>query len=156
MADTGRTCKRPWSWDKAVSAAHLRATDHTQEEAAKLAGVGARTLARWEQSPWWPQAMAEALVRWRSGLLAASRKSLAAGVKNDPDLALKIVERLDPELRPPKVHQVNEDLPELDYSLLTLDELDRLESGAVSREEHYRLKVLTEQRAKMQAEGGAT
>lgn len=134
-----------------MSVAHLRATDHTQEEAASLAGVGKRTLERWEQSPWWTQAVAEALVRWRSGLLAKSRRSLEAGIAKDPDLALKIVERLDPELRPPKVHQVNEDLPPIDYSLLTLDELDRLEAG-VSKEEHYRLKVLTEQRARVQAE----
>lgn len=151
MANQKPSVRKPQSWPKAVLAAHLRSTAHTQEEAARIAGVGKRSLERWEQCPWWPQAVAEGLVLYRSTLLAKARRTLVTGVETDPYLALKIAERLDRELAPPKVHQVSEHLPELDYSLLTSDELDLLESNW-TEELHYRLKVLTEQRARLRAE----
>ncbi len=138
-----------------MSAAYLRILGHTREEVAEGAGVGERTLARWEISPWWAEAELEAERRWLNGLVAFSRRAVINAAKDgNADIGLKILERRIADLRPPKVHQVNEDLPELDYAHLTVDELDRLESGAVTRDEYYRLKVLTEQRARLAAEHG--
>ena len=47
---------KPRDWDKAMSAAYLQLFGLSQEEAAKGAGVGERTLQRWEVSDWWPKA----------------------------------------------------------------------------------------------------
>lgn len=88
----------PKDWDKAVSAAYFRALGATQEAAAAAAGVGERTLWRWERCAWWPEAHREAVERWRLDLSAASRKSLLDAVAKDGDLALKALERLDPRM----------------------------------------------------------
>lgn len=88
----------PADWDKAVSAAYFRALGGSQAAAAEAAGVSERTVRAWEASPWWPEAQRQALARWRSDLTAASRKSLLDAVAVDGDLALKLLERLDPSL----------------------------------------------------------
>ena len=51
---------RPRNWGIAVSAAYLRLIGLTIAESAKGAGCGARTLKRWEASPWWTDACEEA------------------------------------------------------------------------------------------------
>lgn len=103
MADPTATVQRPMDWDKAVAAAYLRLIGHTQLEAAKGAGVGERTVARWENSSFWPEACEEAADRWLSHLVEHSRRSLLDGVKKDPELSLKVLERTDPRLAPPKL-----------------------------------------------------
>ncbi len=54
MAEKLDVVKRPQSWDKAVSVAYLRLLSWSQEGAAKAAGIGVRTLRRYEISDWWP------------------------------------------------------------------------------------------------------
>lgn|GEM_PF-3027195 len=94
--------KKPHSWDKAVSAAYLRLLGNSQEASARSAGISPRSLVSWETCSWWPQAKQEAKERWLNDLVAKARVSIEAGVQDDPNLALKILERLDLDLRPPK------------------------------------------------------
>ena len=56
MADTIQGVQKPHDWDKAVSVAYLRLRNDSQADAAKSAGVGERTVRRWENSEWWPKA----------------------------------------------------------------------------------------------------
>ena len=63
-AETKRGVSRPNDWDKAISVAYLRMIGHTQEEAAKGAGVGIRTSREWERSLWWLDAATEAQWAW--------------------------------------------------------------------------------------------
>lgn len=86
---------RPQDWDKAVSAAYFRALGASQKVAARAAGCGERTLRDWEACSWWPDAHAEAVVRWRSDLTAEARRSLLRAIKRDGKLALDVLERLD-------------------------------------------------------------
>lgn len=101
MAESTDTVAAPHDWDKAVSAAYLRALGHTQQEAATGAGVGERTLARWEGCDWWPEAVAEAVDRWMHDLTAASRHTLLKAVKGGAaDKALAVLERTEARLSP--------------------------------------------------------
>ena len=91
-------------WDKAVSAAYLRLTGLTQKQAAKSAGIGFRTLQRWEVSPWWPDACHEASDRWLKGLVEVSQRTLYGAIDGgDANLAFKVTERRIPELAPPRI-----------------------------------------------------
>lgn len=103
MADSDDTVARPADWDKAVAAAYLRLIGASQAAAARGAGAGERTVARWEKSAFWHEACEEASDRWLNHLVAASRRSLAKGVDGDPGLALKVIERVDVRLAPPKL-----------------------------------------------------
>lgn len=86
-----------------VSAAYLRIMGATQEEAANAVGRKARTLREWEaDSESWAEARAEAANRWMSELIDASRISVLAGAKTNPDMGMRILERVDPRLAPPK------------------------------------------------------
>lgn len=91
----------PAEWDKAVSCAYLRMMGASQEKAAKGAGVGERTLARWEGCPWWPQAREEARSRWCNDLVDASRARLITSIRNgDTERAVQVLERMDPDFKP--------------------------------------------------------
>ena len=92
----------PLDREKAVSAAFLRLLGSTQADAASAAGVSRASLGRWEASSWWPEVQAEASARWLSGLAARARRGLEAGVETDGRLALQVLERLVPELQPPR------------------------------------------------------
>jgi len=89
-------------WDRWVSAAYIRSLGGTQTQAAKAVGRAERTIRLWEADERWPQAMEEARDRWLSGIEGAARKTLLSclsGGKNG-DLALKVLERLEPALSP--------------------------------------------------------
>lgn len=102
MASDTYTVSKPQSWDKAVFAAFLRMIGHTQDDAANIAGVGSRTLARWEVSEFWPDAQDEASKdRWLRHLIHAARRGLSTGVIADGNLALKVLERTDDRFLPP-------------------------------------------------------
>lgn len=102
--------KKPQSWDKAVSAAYFRIQGAPQRVAAEAAGCGARTLRAWEASPWWPEAQREAATRWRTKLAEASRRTLIKAVRGGrADLALSVLERVDPSLAPPKASRMPDD-----------------------------------------------
>lgn len=106
MTQTPSTIKKPANWDKAVAAAYLRQIGLSQIDSARGAGVGRRTIQRWEESEFWADACQEASDRWLSHVTSKCRRSIFRGVDDDPHLALKIYERLDARLAPPK--RVNE------------------------------------------------
>ena len=88
--------------EKALSVAYLRILGGTQKEAAEAAGCSERSVRGWEAADWWPEIQVEAESRWLPGLIAKARGTLL----NDMDgpLALKVLERLLPELAPAKHH----------------------------------------------------
>jgi hypothetical protein len=90
-------------WDKVVSAAYLRMIGHTQAEVATSAGRSERTIQAWEADrELWTAARDEARGRWLQEVTDAARRSVLKGAGRIPDLGLKILERIDPELAPPK------------------------------------------------------
>ena len=91
--------------EKALSYAYLRLMDYTQKAAAEAVGMGERTGRRWESMDWWHVISAEAQDRWLNGLKRIARRSLAKHAVTDGALALKILERTDPNLAPPSVRQ---------------------------------------------------
>lgn len=98
--------EEPRDWDTAVAAAYIRVIGGTQKQAAAAAGCGERTLRDWENSDFWERAKQEAADRWLNGVVAHSRKTIIQhleGPDGDPNLALKLLERLDDKLLPPKV-----------------------------------------------------
>ena len=100
--------KRPHSWDKAVSAAYLRLWGLSQERAAKGAGIGERTIQRYEISEWWPKACEEAVDRWMQQLEIECRTTIMAAIRaGDVQTAVKMLERIDERLAPPKIaHEI--------------------------------------------------
>ena len=75
----------------------------TQENAAKGAGIGVRTLRRYELSDWWPEACSEAVDRWMQQLEIEARTTVMAAIKEgDVVTAMKVLERLDKRLAPPR------------------------------------------------------
>ena len=103
MAEKLDVVKRPQNWDKAVSVAYLRLLSCSQEGAAQGAGIGVRTLRRYELPDWWPQACSEAVGRWMQQLEIEARTTVMAAVKEgDVVTAMKVLERLDPQLSPPR------------------------------------------------------
>ena len=94
---------KPRDWDKAVSVGYLRLIGLTQEEAARGAGIGVRTLQRYELSSWWPLACSEAVLRWMQQLEIECRITIMAAVKaGDVTTAVKMLERIDQRLAPPR------------------------------------------------------
>ena len=84
--------------------AYLRLWKTPQVDVAKLAGVGLRTVGRWENSEWWPKACLEAGSRWLQGLVYVSQQTLFAAIDGgDANLAFKVAERRIPELAPPRI-----------------------------------------------------
>ena len=93
--------KFPQNWDKAVSAAYLRMSGKGQREAAAAAGICERTLRSWEACDWFEHARIEARHRWFNDLGDECRKTVLEKVQGgDADLAMRILERLDPDLAP--------------------------------------------------------
>jgi len=99
-AEKNDPVKKPNDWDKAVSVAYLRIIGYSQQDAAASAGAGSRTVRAWEKSSWWHLATSEAKGRWLQGLAGKARKCLERGVGEDPNLALKVLERMDEDLVP--------------------------------------------------------
>ena len=103
MAEKVDAVEKPRDWDKAVSVAYLRLIGLTQAKAAKGAGTGVRTLRRYEASDWWPDACGEAVGRWMQQLEIECRTTIMAAVKEgDVQTAVKMLERLDRRLAPPR------------------------------------------------------
>lgn len=101
VAETSDMVAAPLEWDKAVSCAYLRMMGNGQKKTAAAAGVGERTLARWEGCPWWEQARAEARARWMNDVVDASRYTLLTSIqKGDVERAVLVLERMDPSFRP--------------------------------------------------------
>ncbi len=83
--------------------AYLRLVGLTQEKAAKAAGIGERTLRRYELCEWWPEACREAVDRWMHQLEIEARSTVMQAVKEgDVATAWKVLERIDRRLAPPR------------------------------------------------------
>ncbi len=108
MAQSKASDPRPRRWEQGISCAYHRLIGFTIAESAKRAGVGKRTLDRWLKADWWPDACAEASSRWLGHVEERSRAQLVKGVEaGDTSIALKIIERLVPELAPPSVSTIH-------------------------------------------------
>lgn len=101
MASNPETVGKPQDWDKAVSAAYLWMLADSVKAAAEGAGVSERNMHRWIRSDWWSDACAEAEGRWLRHLTAESRRTVMKAVQEgNAELALRILERRDPEMAP--------------------------------------------------------
>ena len=109
MAENIDVVDRPREWDKAVSVSYLRLIGLTQARAATAAGIGERTLRRYELSDWWPEACREAVSRWMQQLEIECRTTVMTAVKEgDVATAWKVLERIDARLAPPRQgHDIN-------------------------------------------------
>lgn len=99
--DPGSSVEAPRDWETALSVAFLRESGSTQREAAKIAGVSARTVERWEASGWWPDAVAQAGRRWLPGVIHRARRALWQQMETDGDLAFRFLKEVDPAIREP-------------------------------------------------------
>jgi transcriptional regulator with XRE-family HTH domain len=114
----------------------------TQKQAAKAVGVTERTLRRWEADEKWPDACAGARGRWLQGVEVEARAALAEELKNKTnrgrgELALKVLERLDPVFAPARQRLEMDwrfQLIERAYAL-PVEELERL--GVEGTEEEF-------------------
>ena len=98
MATDDELPKKPQDREKAIAAAYLRVCGATQAKAARIAGIGKRTLERYEQCMWWPEIVAEARDPWLDRLQEEAMRVLMRGL--DAELSLKVLERLYPKLAP--------------------------------------------------------
>ena len=119
--------RAPRHRDLALGVAHLRQLGYSQSEAAKATGVTTRTVGRWEECSWWPDVQREAAERWLEGLTAKARRGLEGAVLEDGRLALQVLERIEPALAPP--HRRAAARYDIDFNLLSDDELDRVAAG---------------------------
>ncbi len=104
MAEKLGGVEKPRDWDKAISVAYLRLCKTPQTDAAKQAGVGVRTIRRWEKSEWWPEACFQASSRWLRGLVYVSQQTVFEAIKGgDAHLAFKVIERQIQQLAPPRL-----------------------------------------------------
>ena len=121
----------PRDRDKALSVAYLRTLGASQEEAARATGVDARTVGRWESCSWWPEVLTEAAERWLAGAIGKARKALLDAL-DEPDglLALKVLERVVPELAPASQRmELRGALARLDIDLLPNHLVARIAAG---------------------------
>lgn len=97
--------KLPRDWDKRVSYAYLRLIGHTQVDGAKSVGRSRRTVQSWEENKeLWAVACSEAESRWLVELKRASMKSVLNNITaGNAMLGMQVVERMIPELAPPKL-----------------------------------------------------
>lgn len=94
-------------WDKVVSAAYLRIIGHTQRDAAIGVGRSLRSIQSWEaDSELWALARAAARDRWFSNVTDVARATVLKGAAKDPDLSLRLLERIDPDLAPRSKHEI--------------------------------------------------
>ena len=99
------TQKRPRNWDNRVSAAYFRMCGFTQKDAAKAAGISERTIRTYESHESWGDAKDEARNRWFVSLDVRARGALYRDLDESGkgDLGLKVLERMDDRLAPPKI-----------------------------------------------------
>jgi len=93
---------RPNHWDLLIVAAYHRLLGSTQDEAGAAVGRASRTIRTWESdTATWQAACAEARRLWLGEVIALARRQLLKALDTaDGDLALKILERMDPDFAP--------------------------------------------------------
>jgi len=122
------TVMKPHDWDKVLAVAYLRALGHTKSGCARAVGLGRRTVIRWIKSDWWDDAKAEAADNWLVTLRITALVSVQRGVQLDPEFALKISERITPELAPPAIRNINWDSEDIPWDILNEEEHDLIEN----------------------------
>lgn len=115
-------------WDKAVSAAYLRLCGSTSAEAAAGAGIGERTMVRWEGCSWWQDAIREAERRWLNHTRSRAMRTLHRGVDEDLATARWFAERTIADLAPPKQRTESTQFP-VDLTKCSEEELELLSQG---------------------------
>jgi hypothetical protein len=124
-ASPSEVAPRPKHWARVVLYAYLRMMGHTQKHAAHAVQRSERRAQEWEENRGlYAQAREEARQRWLSEATDAARQTLLASIRDGAgDLALKLLERIDPDLAPAK--QTSEQ-PLLDIHLHVETARDRL------------------------------
>lgn len=96
--------ERPKNWPVVVRAAGYVYLGFTHKQAAECAGCSTRSITEWKKCSWWREAIDE----FRENELykeleqvAVRRLFMAIGREGDTSTALKIAERLAPQLAPP-------------------------------------------------------
>ena len=104
----------PKYWEKLVLASYHRLLGSTQAQAGAAVGRSPRTIRSWEADRvLWQRASEEARQRWLGEITAAARRAVLDNAGTDVDLALKLLERLDPDLAPPtQRHKVHHEVGE--------------------------------------------
>ena len=94
---------RPRYFERVVLYAFLRMMGHTQKHAAHAVQRSERRAQEWEENRvLYGEARAEARKRWLDEAVDAARKTLLESIRGGAgDLALKLLERVDPTLAPP-------------------------------------------------------
>lgn len=148
-APVTETVEKPHDWDKVLAVAYLRTCGQTQKASAKAAGVGRRSVVRWEASPWWPDAVLDAADNWLGTLRVTALASIQRGCSEDPAMALRVGERIIPELAPPVQRSVNTEVTvdDMPWDEMTEDEYSMLDSGV----DPIRVKALCEARQRIEA-----
>ena len=130
MSEHGDPIGAPRDRERALSAGYLRLLGHTQAEAANAAGVDARTLGRWESCSWWRGIQSEAADRWLAGAVGMARRALLRALEApDGRLALQVLERIVPELRPLERVGYSGGIAKLNFDAMTDEQLARIRSG---------------------------
>ena len=126
---------KPHDRQKAVCAAYLWLIHDEVKSAAEGAGVGERTMQRWVRAPWWPEICAEAERNWLRHLTITARRELTRALIGNGELALKILERRDPNLRPqPQQHEVGVVAVLASLSTTEVQRLNKLEGAELLNE----------------------
>jgi hypothetical protein len=101
-ASTPPPSPRPRQWEKWALYSYLRMMGSTQKEAGSAVGRKKRTVAEWEEAKaLFAEAREEARKRWLTDLTDASRQTLLTTIRGGAgELALKVLERTDPDLAP--------------------------------------------------------
>ena len=130
MSDYRDAIGAPRDREKALSAAYLRLLGHTQTEAAIATGVDPRTIGRWEQSSWWCDIQRKAADQWLAGAVGKARRALLRAL-DEPDgtLALKVLERVVPQLAPLERVASQGAIAKLDFAAMTDEQLSRIKAG---------------------------
>ena len=99
-ASPSEVAPRPKHWERVVLYAYLRMMGHTQKHAAHAVQRSERRAQEWEENRGlYAQAREEARQRWLTEATDAARQTLLASIRDGAgDLALKLLERIDPDL----------------------------------------------------------
>lgn len=102
-AESADPVTKPQDREKCLSVAYLRILGASQIDAAKVVGVGERSVRNWEACSWWPAIKAEATDRWLDGLRSKTFVALERLVEDlEPTTVRFVAERIEDRFLPPK------------------------------------------------------
>jgi hypothetical protein len=103
FAEENKLEDRPRWFAKALLAAHLIVNcKMLQKDAAKAVGRTDRSLREWMATPWWQYAIEAARELWYDDVQLDARFAVQSSVRaGNAEMGLKLLERLDPRMRPP-------------------------------------------------------